>query len=91
MLVQAQFGGSKYHAVKAETKQDSICMERGHVSTGSVTSTLAYCPPYTIDTDSTTITVFPACNSYSYTCQRCRRSITEYEKESRIVTWRKEK
>ncbi|MFA5934977.1 MAG: hypothetical protein WC827_03780 [Candidatus Paceibacterota bacterium] len=54
-------------------------------------STLMYCPPYTIDTDSTTVTVYPACNTTTYTCQRCGKSVSEGGKEERVITWKKER
>ncbi len=72
-----------------QTKADTICAERGHVFNGVGWSAAAYCPEYTIDTDTTTITVYPACNSYTSTCGRCGMQITTHGEERRIVTWRK--
>jgi hypothetical protein len=73
----------------AAQSQDSICLQRGHiVINGWVTS--AYCPPYTIDTDSTSILVYPACNSITGTCERCNKEVTQMEKEQRTIIWKKE-
>lgn len=72
------------------TTNDSLCIERGHINPGSWKETLMYCPPYIIDTDSTTVLVYPACNFRSYDCRRCGRAISELEPEQRIVTWRKQ-
>jgi len=73
-----------------DTIVNKICQERGHVSGGYVMKTLMYCQPYIVETDSTTIMVYPACNWESYTCIRCGKYVTEKEKEQRVVIWRKE-
>jgi hypothetical protein len=73
------------------TKVDSMCLERGHVLGEGGFTTSMYCPPYTIDTDSTTVTVYPACNSATSACSRCNKYVSVPEKEYRVVTWRKPK
>ena len=75
---------------KADTAINAICKVRGHVCGGVVSSTLMYCEPYTIDTDSTTIRVYPSCNWISYECVRCGKYVSEKEPERREVIWRKE-
>lgn len=74
-----------------DTITNPLCKERGHVSGGSGTITAMYCGDYLIETDSTTIRVFPACNYYTSYCMRCGHKIVEQEKETRTVIWRKEK
>lgn len=75
------------------TEKDTIvnktCLERGHISNGVIMKTLMYCESYIIDTDNTTIRIFPACNYESYICSRCRKYISELEREQRVVIWRK--
>ena len=80
----------KIDTVKIDTTVNKICIERGHVSGGVVMKTLMYCAPYSIDTDSTTIMVYPACNYESFTCKRCGKAVSQLEKERRVVIWRKE-
>lgn len=77
---------SKQDSIKAST----ICAERGHIMIGSSTTTLAYCPPYTIDTDSTTVEVYPACNSSWAECQRCHKVVVYQGQEVRRVIWKRE-
>jgi len=69
---------------------DSVCAVRGHVNGGSCMSTLMYCPPYIEETDSTSYLVYPACNTMSYTCLRCKQHIVEREKGSKILLWKKQ-
>lgn len=76
---------------QTDSLANKICIERGHISDGVCSTTLMYCPPYTIDTDSTTVMVYPACNYSTYTCTRCSKSVTEKDKEHRITTWKKTK
>jgi len=71
-----------------DTTTNKICNNRGHVISGFLSETLIYCPPYTIDTDSTTIQVLPNCNSIMYACGRCMKNIVEQQKEVRIVIWK---
>ena len=68
---------------------DQVCERRGHLSSGVVMVTDAYCPPYYIDTDSTTILVYPSCNSETFICKRCGKYVTQPEKEKRVIIWRK--
>jgi hypothetical protein len=68
-----------------------LCAERGHVQSGMVSVTGMYCPPYLIETDSTTVKVYPSCNEYKYVCLRCDQLVIESEPERREVIWRKEK
>lgn len=75
---------------KADTTINLICKVRGHVCGGVVSTTCMYCEPYTIDTDSTTIRVYPSCNWISYRCARCGEYVSEKEPERREVIWRKE-
>jgi hypothetical protein len=75
---------------KADTTLNPICKVRGHVCGGVVSTTDMYCSPYTIDTDSCTIKVYPSCNWISYQCVRCREWVSEKEPERREVIWRKE-
>ena len=74
-----------------DTIVNKICLERGHVCSGVINKTAMYCPPYLIDTDSTTIIVYPACNYEIFTCLRCGKKITRLEKERRIIINKKEK
>jgi hypothetical protein len=76
--------------VKIDTTVNKICLERGHVSVGVIMKTAMYCTPYSIDTDSTTVMVYPACNYESFTCKRCGKYVSQLEKERRVVIWRKE-
>lgn len=76
--------------VKVDTTVNKMCLERGHVSGGVIMKTAMYCTPYSIDTDSTTIMVYPACNYESFTCKRCGKYVSQLEKERRVVIWRKE-
>lgn len=73
-----------------DTIINNICKERGHILSKLSTSTLMYCPSYIIDTDSTTIEVFPACNWITYICKRCGQEISERNKERRVILWKKE-
>ncbi len=66
-----------------------VCEERGHVPGNGCVTTAMYCPPYLIETDSTTIKVYPKCNSMTCTCIRCGKEITYQEEEYREVIWRK--
>ena len=68
---------------------NKVCQERGHVMPEAVTSTLMCCEPYLIETDSTTIKVYPACNWISYRCVRCGQEITYREPERRVLIWKK--
>lgn len=74
----------------ASIQQKNKCEERGHVSGGYVMQTEMYCGSYLIDTDSTTVRVYPSCNSRTYDCIRCYRTITEPVPEQRVVIWRKQ-
>lgn len=67
----------------------NLCKERGHIVPEICMSTAMYCPPYYIETDSSTIKVYPSCNYITYTCERCSLEITEREREKREVIWRK--
>jgi hypothetical protein len=75
--------------VKIDTATYETCSERGHVMGDIISRTLMYCPPYTIDTDSTTVIVYPGCNSISYRCARCGMIVSDGEKERRVVVWRR--
>jgi hypothetical protein len=72
-----------------DTVVNKICAERGHVPAGTMFTTCVYCPPYHIDTDSTTIIVYPACNSSSGTCSRCKNYYSVLGKEYRETIWKK--
>jgi len=89
LVVCYSFSYGQSDTIKIDTTINKMCLERGHVSSGVVSSTLMYCPPYTIDTDSTTIQVYPACNWISFTCKRCGKPVSELEPERRVVIWRK--
>ena len=80
---------TKIDTTKIDTTYNKICVERGHVKSGLTMSTSMYCPPYIIDTDSTTIQIYPACNWIYFTCKRCGKSVSEREAERRVVVWRK--
>lgn len=87
-------GGDTIGYAVYEQPNDSllaICKERGHVKSESCTSTLLYCEPYVVDTDSTSTIVYPACNRITYTCMRCGATFSEKEKERRVVVWKKPK
>jgi len=78
-------------ATGAKAQTDSICLQRGHVNEGYYSTKMAYCKPYLIESDTVTIQVYPSCNEIKYNCMRCKKNVTEKEKESRIVIWRKGK
>lgn len=67
-----------------------LCEERGHLITQGITVTLAYCPPYLIDTDTTTIIVYPVCNWADDYCERCGKHFPSSQKEVRETIWKKE-
>lgn len=64
------------------------CAERGHVG-GVGTQTEMYCPPILEDSDSMSVMVYPSCNTFTYRCSRCGETVTEKEKEVRVIIWRK--
>jgi uncharacterized protein (DUF2141 family) len=66
-----------------------LCQQRGHIYTGVVMTTAAYCPPVIIDNDSTTVIVYPSCNQIRYICARCGKIIQEVEPERKEVIWKK--
>ena len=70
-------------------KDTSLCQERGHIPGGYIVSTAAYCPPYFVDTDSTTVIIYPACNTESFTCKRCGKNVTQQEEERQVIIWKK--
>lgn len=78
-------------SISRDSTKINICKERGHVHGGSSFTTLAYCEPYLIETDSTTIRVYPSCNVVTSSCMRCGDLISEKEKEIREIIWRKNK
>lgn len=53
----------------------ATCAKRGHVMGDAVMKTLKYCPPYLIETDSSTVKVYPACSHISFTCMRCDKRV----------------
>lgn len=61
-----------------------LCEERGH------RIMLTYCIPYLIDTDTTTIIVYPVCNWADDYCERCGKYFPPSQKEVRETIWRKE-
>ncbi|MBK7381709.1 MAG: hypothetical protein IPJ03_22475 [Ignavibacteriales bacterium] len=68
------------------------CEERGHVKPNVVFVTDDFCIPYTIDYSDSTVRVYPECNFVQYKCTRCGKQIEEtYQKEKRVVIWRKVK
>lgn len=69
---------------------DTMCIERGHVIGDGAWTTLMYCPPYLIETDTSTILVYPGCNYNSFDCLRCGKYVEEKEKERREVIWKKD-
>ena len=73
-----------------DTTINNICKERGHILSNISASTSMYCPSYIIDTDTSTIEVFPACNWITYICKRCGQEISERNKERRVILWKKE-
>ena len=85
----AFYDGYEWHTSGISPKDSLICVERGHVLTGTCTQTLAWCPPYTIDYADSTVTVFPNCNTSTCVCARCGQVITTGGKEFRITTWRR--
>lgn len=76
--------------VKIEDAVNEMCLERGHVFGGVMMKTAMYCSPYSVDTDSITVMVYPACNYESFTCKRCGMYVSRLEKERKVVIWRKE-
>jgi len=71
------------------TADTSICRERGHVMSGSGSTTLLYCPSYIVDHENYSEIVHPACNSTTSYCMRCNKSFTEPGKEYREIIWKK--
>jgi hypothetical protein len=78
-----------FDSLAPDTAINKICAERGHVSGGLFMVTGMYCTPYLIETDSTTIIVYPACNYETFICLRCGKKVTRLEKERRVVIWSK--
>lgn len=70
-----------------DTTANKLCLERGHVLGDVIMRTAMYCSPYVIDTDSTTVMVYPACNYESFTCKRCGKYVSRLEKERRVIVW----
>ena len=60
------------------------CEEMGHIIM------LTYCIPYLIDTDTTTIRVYPVFNWAGDFCERCGKYFPPSQKEVREIIWRKE-
>ena len=75
-------------SIKISSVLDTICAERGHVLAGIAFITAVNCPPYFIDTDSTTVVVYPSCNTIQYNCERCGKKIIEAEKEIKKTIWK---
>ncbi len=76
----------------AEVYVDSTtCEERGHVCTGPFMETAMHCPSYIVDHENYSEEVFPACNTRTYTCERCGEYIHEPGKERRVVIWERNK
>ena len=76
---------SRMNAIKL--KDNSIiklCEERGHLIM------LTYCIPYLIDTDTTTIRVYPVFNWAGDFCERCGKYFPPSQKEVRETIWKKE-
>ena len=74
----------------ADTTKAKVCVVRGHVSSEIGVTTLVYCPPYIIDSDSTTVKVYPSCNTTKTYCERCNSAIiVGGSKEVREVIWKK--
>lgn len=71
-----------------DTVQNKICLERGHVLTGTIFRSTAFCPDYIIDTDSTTVLVRPDCNSSWTVCTRCEKVIGFNGTETRKTIWK---
>ena len=71
-------------ATGAKAQTDIICLQRGHVNEGWYSTTAAYCKPYLIESDTATIQVNPSCNEIKYNCMRCKKNVTEKEKESML-------
>lgn len=65
------------------------CALRGHDLEDIGISTLAYCPPYNKYYPDSTVRVYPACNSTSVKCKRCKEAVMIKDKEYRIVIWRR--
>lgn len=68
----------------------TLCIERGHIPGHTYSTTLMHCPPYIVDTDSTTIKVIPCCNASHSNCARCGATFFHPCEERRIVLWRRE-
>jgi hypothetical protein len=76
---------------QAQDTINPICKQRGHIKGDVCSSTLMYCEPYIIDTDTSSIMVYPACNWLTYYCIRCGAEIVEQEPEYREILWQGEK
>lgn len=74
-----------------ENLKDKRCEERGHIISQCVPVTLAYCPPYIIETDTTTIRVYPVYSWAGDFCERCGKYFPPSQKEVRETIWRKHK
>lgn len=72
-------------------QDNSLCKERGHVKGEVIQETLMHCEGYIIDTDTSSVLVFPACNYITYRCLRCGAEIIEQEPERRIILWQGKK
>lgn len=89
IALQAQTNILECYTSKQIDSLKKVCVERGHIKSGIFSSTLVYCEPVIIDTDSTTVVIYPACNETTYICGRCGQLFTEIEKERRDTTWKK--
>lgn len=87
-LIMAGKKREVYKITQPESERLKMCEERGHIMPDVVFKTAAYCQPYIVDTDSTTVKVYPSCNWIEYRCIRCGRMIKEKEKEVRVTLWR---
>ncbi len=70
-------------------KRDSMCIERGHISSGIVMGTLMGDYTEYVDTDSTTIKIYHDPNSYTYACGRCGCTISEYNEPDTTIIWKR--
>lgn len=71
-----------------QKEAEAICAERGHDTFGSVgTSTLMWCPPYTVDLPDKTLLITPNCNMITCICRRCGKQIISGGKADTTIIW----
>ena len=87
------FAASTVMAQKSITPDSikKVCKDRGHSLDGWHMSTTNYCPPYKKKYPDSTVIVYPACNTSTTICTRCKATIRTKENERHVTIWRRKK